>query len=435
MNPEYARALSNFAALTDPKTGIIRKVELIKICERDPIVFVAHADPCDTVPLTGIPAANRGAACSVQLERALIRACGESIERYCSAFFELSTLRIASESELACGSDPFVSVHDVYPFHPDQYVADFPFERVTADRPLRWVRARAYSDGRLTWVPASCVYVPYHFEPSIEPFTHMPISTGLAAGPSVKDCVHKGIFEILERDSLMIVWHGRLECPRIDPSSCRGLSSAIDRLLDAERSGGPRWYLNLLTLDLGVPIVSAVLINSEWPPLTSFGLAAHSNLETALLLALEEASLTRVLINRSAERADIRPCEYDQVKTLHDHLLAHATSSALRDELRFLTDDGPLLSFREAAMGNWTEPVGAVLAGAGFDAYSVDVTTPDIVDFGFHVVRTIIPGLQPLDNDHRHRYLGGRRLYDVPARYGRTGLTIAALNPAPHPFP
>jgi hypothetical protein len=54
MTAGYAEALANFAPLIDDKTGIISSVEVLPVSEIDPQVFLAHASPCNTVPLTGI---------------------------------------------------------------------------------------------------------------------------------------------------------------------------------------------------------------------------------------------------------------------------------------------------------------------------------------------------------------------------------------------
>ena len=432
----YARALDGFAALVDDKTGIIRSVEVLRISERDPQVFMAYAEPSDTSPLTGIQAANRGAACAATLERAVVRACGESVERYCSAFFDFTDLRLASEAELHAAGARFVPVGDLYPFAATQFDSSgFPYEPV-GDRALRWTLGTSVGSGQGVWVPASCVYVPYLFDAAVEPFTHMPISTGLAAGPDVDSCIDKGILEILERDALMLVWYTRSVTPRIDPVTCAGVSPMIDQLLDAARPGGPAWFLNLLTLDVEVPIISAALIDPMCPPLTSFGIAADPDPQRALMLALEEAVLTRVLVNRSEEvsggAAGSVPAD---VRTLREHLLAHARSPDLREGLRFLTDDGPVLSFADvAAATDRRRPVAERLAGAGYEAVAVEVTTDDVAQLGFRVLRTVIPGMQPLDNDHRYRYLGGRRLHTLPAALSRRP-GPANFNPDPHPFP
>ena len=435
MIAEYVRALANFAPLIDEKTGIIRSVTLVPISEMDPAVFLAHAAPCDTVPLTGLEGANRGAACSAAPERAIVRACGESIERYCSTFFDVRKMRSASESELEAENSRFVRVHDVYSFAGSQYdELDFPYRKVECDRSIRWVPATDAVTGERVWVPGSCVYVPYLFDVAVEPFTHMPISTGLAAGPSIEACIRKGICEILERDALMLVWYARAPALRIDPESCRGISPLIDPLLDAAR-GSSSWFINCLTRDIDVPVMSAALIDDEIdaatggrnPPLTSFGISADPDPVRALLLALEEAALTRLLVNRSEELIDNPGYIHDRYQTLRDHLLAHATSNKLRDSLRFLTDAGPVVRFSDLVERERAKTPVALhhqVAAAGFQIIWVEVTTPDVADFDFRVVRTIIPGMQPLDNDHRYRYLGGRRLP-----------LAAELNPDPHPFP
>ena len=100
MTHDYAEALAEFAVLTDSRTGIIGSVSLIRLSESDPVAYIANAEPCDTTPLVGLPAANQGSACSASAERAVLRACGESVERYCSAFFDTGSLLQASDAEL-----------------------------------------------------------------------------------------------------------------------------------------------------------------------------------------------------------------------------------------------------------------------------------------------------------------------------------------------
>ncbi len=426
-------ALSDFAAMVDPKVGIIRAVEVIKISETDPCVYLAHADPCDAMPLAGIAAANRGAACAIDPDRAILRACGECVERYCSAFFEFDRMRLASPRELSASGERFVVPGDLYPFQDKQYVSEgFPYQPVMPECRIRWVPGQSVRGGPV-WLPASCVYVPYLFETGVEPFTHMPISTGLAAGQSVQACIEKGIAEIVERDALMIVWYGRIPAPRIRPLSCFGISSDIDGLLSSVRGAHTSWLLNVLTLDVKIPVISACLIDDGSPPLTSFGIAAHADPARALLGAVEEALMTRLLVNRCSELQDGAEFGGGGLRTLRDHLLAHAASPELLSRMTFLTRNGPLVDFQDV-MSRRPESVTDRCAAAGLEPVWVDVTTPDVEDFGFKVIRTAIAGMQPLDNDHRNRHLGGQRLLSVPRKLGFR-LSPGELNPDPHPFP
>ncbi len=431
--PGLEASLAAFAGLVDAKTGIIRSVNLMLLGDADPPVFMAHADPCDTLPLTGMRAANRGAACSMTVERAVVRACGESVERYCSAIYDPRELRLASPGELARAGERHVDVHTIYPYTDAQYEAPgFPFQRVRDDTRIRWVEGASLTTGEPVWLPASCVYVPYLFDRAVEPWTHMPISTGLAAGRSREQCITKGIYEIIERDALMIGWYARRSPPRLDPERCRGLAPDVDALLASAAHTGGQWYLSCLTLDLEVPVIGAALIDPGRPPLTSFGIAADPDPVHALRLALEEAALTRTLVNRSPELLGSADYVHERFDTLRDHFLAHASSPRLRDRLRFLTDDGPLIEFESLQVRR--PPVDALLHRGGLEAFWIDVTTPDARACGFHVVRTIIPHMQPLDNDHRYRYLGGARLRSVPAALG-SPCAPEAWNPDPHPFP
>lgn len=433
MSSETLAALAHFIPLVDEKVGIVRSVELLKISENDPAVYLAHAEPCDTMPLAAIRAANRGAACAASADRAILRACGESVERYCSAFFSLDDLLLASAHDLeACGLR-CVPTAAFYPFARSQYDDEaFPFERASADSKIRWVTAQSAS-GEEVLVPASCVYVPYLFQSDVEPFTHMPISTGLAAGPSRESCVEKGICEIIERDALMIVWYARLPVPRINVAGSFGVSAEIDALLGSIRTGRTEWFLNWLTLDIDVPVISAMLIDRGDRPLTSFGIAAAPDPATALRGAIEEALLTRTLINRCDEVVRGARASVGELRTLRDHLLAHALSGELRSRMAFLTDDGPCIDFDDVCARSFVTPWEACNA-AGLEPLSVEVTTGDVAEMEIRVVRTLIPGMQPLDNDHRFRYLGGERLRSVPKRFG-CQLSPPDFNPDPHPFP
>lgn len=440
MIPEMADALGNFAPFVDSKTGLIKSVELIKVSESDPQVFMAHANPSDTTPLTGLPAANRGAAASAIPERAIVRACGESIERYCSAIFDVQLMLLASERDLTTAKERFVRVSEVYPFTNAQYAEEgFPFKKAEPDTKIRWVKGQALSTGQDVWLPASCVYVPYLFDAEVEPWTHMPISTGLAAGPSIHACIQKGIYEIIERDALMLVWYARMPTQRIDPESCFGITPEIDALIETSSSHRATWHLSVLTLDIDIPVIGAALIDADGLPRTSFGISSDEDPQRSLMLALEEAVLTRLLVNRS-EEVQKGTDEYSnkELKTLRDHLLAHATSRELRERLCFMTDDGPLIRFEDlnkhCDKGESVE-IEKRLSEIGYDVFWVDVTTPDVRECGIHVARTIIPRMQPLDNDHRYRYLGGARLLSIPRSLGFPIESVDLLNQDPHPFP
>jgi ribosomal protein S12 methylthiotransferase accessory factor len=67
------------------------------------------------------------------------------------------------------------------------------------------------------------------------------------------------------------------------------------------------------------------------------------------------------------------------------------------------------------------------LVDAGHEVYAVDLTPPDIAPAGVHVMRAIVPSLQPMSPVFAARYLASDRLT-------QRGLPLAAINPMPCPL-
>jgi ribosomal protein S12 methylthiotransferase accessory factor len=221
----------------------------------------------------------------------------------------------------------------------------------------------------------------------------------------------------------------------IEPASCLGHDALLDSSLAAGEVGSARWHLSLLTMDVEIPILAAALIDADGRrPMTSMGVAADLDPVRGLLLAVEEALLTRVLLARSSELRDTKP---PSATTLRGHMLAHAHSGELRRELRFITDAPETVTLPDVEARFLATGSSLIrrLSISGATAWYVDVSTADVALAGFRVVRTVIPGMQPLDNDHRHRYLGGRRLTDAPRLIGADPAAVDKRNPYPHPFP
>ena len=59
-----------------------------------------------------------------------------------------------------------------------------------------------------------------------------------------------------------------------------------------------------------------------------------------------------------------------------------------------------------------------LIAQAGHEVIAVDLTTPDLAEAGFSVVRILVPGLIPLHSVHDLPYLGIARLRELPWRSG-----------------
>ena len=96
-----SESLQRAQRLVSDRVGIINKVEFEELVSGEPNVYFARSQPANLQPLCGREALNFGDAASVDPDRAIIKAIGESIERYCSAQSLEDTLRPRRRSRRA----------------------------------------------------------------------------------------------------------------------------------------------------------------------------------------------------------------------------------------------------------------------------------------------------------------------------------------------
>ncbi|MGV7222248.1 MAG: YcaO-like family protein [Nitrospinales bacterium] len=428
--------------LISGKTGIISRVEFEELAPDDPDVFFARTTPANVSALCGQEALNHGDAVSVDSRRAILKAVGENIERYCSAQYDKDTFLFSSYNDL--GKEA-VSPESFALFTQEQYTKDkFPYKPLSSNKKLHWVEGYSIIKDRPIYVPASFVYVPYDFNGLNETPTHDPISTGLACHTNFTPAIYKCILEAIERDCFMINWMNRIKSPCIDPWEID--DPLVERLLNAMKHLPIKLYANYLTLDIEVHVIQIIIkTENNQVPYTVLGIGTDLSFTNALTQALEEVYLTFLGMKRYVTvRSDYLPVpEYTNVTSPILHALAHAMWPELEPGLDFITSSNNKLSapdLTEQKSESMLENIKTLadrLEQNGLDIILVDLTTSDIDDAGYKVIRAVIPGLQPLDTNHNYRHLGGERLYNVPVKLGlrETPLDPEQLTPYPHMFP
>ena len=435
-------ALQAAKRLISKRTGIISTVEFDNLASSEPSFFFARSNPANSLALNGMETLNYGDAASIDPKRAIMKAVGESIERYCPSHFNYEDFTLAAYSDLDCEA---VHPADFALFSNRQYAEPgFPFSRLTASTPLRWVSAYSITHDQPILVPASFVYIPYFSDPLHEPLAHNPISTGLACGSNLAPAIYKAILEVIERDAFMIMWQNQLLCPRIDLSTVD--DPFIQSMLNELEILPVECQAYLLPSDIEVPMIMVILRNtSGHPPHTVIGMSADLDPSKALMLALEEVSLSWLGMGRYclAEK-DYQPSkDYKNVDNLIRHALAHAVDPDLGKSWEFLRSSVQQISLQDINnkydenMVNNVQHLVGKLNEKDLNVVVKDLTTVDVDDAGFKVVRAVVPGMQPLDVSHAYRHLGGTRLYEVPWQMGLRSqpLTEEELNPYPHMFP
>src|SRR5262249_51199930 len=133
--------------------------------------------------------------------------------------------------------------------------------------------------------------------------------------------------------------------------------------------------------------------------------------------------------------------DFNEIETFTDHGLLYCQPEMI-EQLAFVYSSSASRDLSEVPT-LWTgrpeddlRTCVRLLAARGLEAIVVDLTTEDIAEMGFHVVRVLAPGTIGLNAAHRLRFLGGERLYSAPADMGYRSRKAAEddLNPYPHPF-
>jgi ribosomal protein S12 methylthiotransferase accessory factor len=307
----------------------------------------------------------------------------------------------------------------------------FPFAPFNPERRLRWNWGYNLTQKRPVLIPTSAAWYGYDDELLGES------SNGVAAHTSRGCALLNGVYELVERDAFMIHWLHRFSPPRIsldhvDDGLCLAAAGCISE-------AGYTLYVLDLTTDLGIPVVLAAGVHTLGrKPALIIGAGAAIHPCAALGKALRELySATLAPTESWMLRSPVDPTS---VTRLQDHARAY--------EHPFWLPNASFLwsSSREA---NWPPPdshdfgkddelrlIIERLRERGHDVIGVQLTGHDIARHHLHVVRAIVPGLQPLALGSRAR-LGGRRLFAAPARMGYKGIAvkIEELNLMPHCFP
>ena len=420
--------------LIDPVTGIISGVWEQPRFAGYADLFQYAAMSCDTGAFGGPDNFRHVGGASLDRGSAWIKAVGEGVERYCSAIYDPSEYVLTSSN-----TAPFETVDPALfaMYAPEAFEKpDFPFDAFDENSMVRWCAAQTL-DGNTKHVPAAAVFVPWYYNMAEgEAPIFQPISTGLACHISQARSRLGGLMEVVERDAFTILWQTQSALREI---SLDGLPEDSTEIIRRIQATGARVRLGLIQTDHGIPVCIATQ-RIESGDMPAFSLAASASLDPAdaVRKALEELVHTfRWMARLMMANPEFDPGrDNENVIDQESHLLYWCNKDR-RHRADFLWQ-GDQITFDEIP-----KPVAAtfedMLANAvarvqetGYQPLFVDLTTPDVSEFGFHVSRTLVPGYNPLFMGHDLRTRTNPRLL---ARQHLLGQTDGASNMLPHPFP
>ncbi len=360
----------------DDRCGVVAGIEQVPVRAPWHLIQTRISEPLWRLRPDGGRVA---AGCSRDHDRARASALGEAVERYCSMHPDPRRLRRTAHDRLRTSGERSVD-------------------------PAALVLARAANDAELTdvtecdwveghdrhgscWVPAALAWTepgPHARTSSGTPYC-APHSQGVALASTMERARHLALGEAVERHSVATAWHLGLAFDELDPDD------------DIGRWRVPnRW---------GLPVVLAAIVEPEW-------IAAGSALAATIDDAADKASAEAVMMSHTlAVAADsdstwARRRQPDGEADVLD-LVAHAAfcrRPAIRrrqlDRLRLghggTAPAQPPTAWAAAPGGcgaDQLDPERALLA-SGLEPITVDLTTSDVADAGWCVVRVVVPGLR-----------------------------------------
>lgn len=364
---------------------------------------------------------------------ARVKAIAEAVEHYCFVVpHDPSRILRASYEQVA---DWAVPVERFGVLSDAQYQA-FPSLRLPERHDeIDWTWAWSLSLGCFRLVPAALAFTSVGSRPPNN-FTPGLTTTGVASHLSVEAALLAGLYEVVERDALMIHWFNR-RTPR--------------RIVLAERI--PADLAHLVHEQFTLPDIDVSLLD----------MTLDSGLATVLGVARSDSPRRPALVVGSATRAEPVEAarkalfEVAQILVACNALGLTNDSAFAPSAVRSLEDHARLYACREHVplAGFLTEPAGQVGLGdlparatgsvagdlamavervrtMGLEVLAVELTPPDVARSGFRTFRVLVPGTVDINGDVRFPRLGSPRIHEVPAAMGWD--LPGALNVAPCPL-
>ena len=153
-----------------------------------------------------------------------------------------------------------------------------------------WLPAVNVTRNEACHLPAELAYFEYVPEETRTRLFSLHHTMGLAAGSSLEDAILSGIFEVLERDAYWITMRCRLNLPDIPLAGLAGLDPRVARIVEKLAHRGLRVLLKDMSLDWGIPIAHAVIVDENGGiPAFAHGTGASFDWPTSIARAVCES--------------------------------------------------------------------------------------------------------------------------------------------------
>ncbi len=356
-----------------------------------------------------------GGGISFDEKQAEIAAIGEYVERYSSSFQNKDGLIFGSYNELTKRYKCF-NPDDLKYFSKEQYdTPGFEFNRFEKTTKVHWIESCDYETG-------SPVLLPF-FMTNIENIDgdgmfHVNTSTGTAAQVNINKAIESGLLECIERDAFSKFWLKQDLTGKLSLDFILNKFSGNDKIQKLFNNEQVRISIYDIGNQALLPTfvvflyfkknnkiyqsVGSATRENKLEALIKAGIEAYQGIEyVEMVYQQNKNEISEELINRD---------DFSEIKTFKHHFALYNVYPELRnrvpliiDAQKYNTGKDLWIDHEHHLNGIATEDIDFSKTGPIY--YSV-LTTVDVRQLGFEVVKVTTPKLNLLTGNHNFIYLG-----------------------------
>ena len=147
------------------RTGLLHHIIKLPRLNFDPKLISYGIWTCDTLQLNGEKYGGRSSGCSYENFDSFMGTIGETVERYCPAFYNIDSMKRSSFAQKDFNA---ISPKEFAPFHEQQHEFfeknNYKMNRFDDDIELYWDKCVDILNGEEIYCPAAFIYLPWTIE-------------------------------------------------------------------------------------------------------------------------------------------------------------------------------------------------------------------------------------------------------------------------------
>lgn len=346
---------------------------------------------------------------SLFADEARLKAVAEGLERYSLLSYSTSKMQYGSFKYLSSLGLHCISPTEFTLYSEKQYnQPDFPYQKPSVDTPLWWAEVHCLDESKKVFYPAEFVYLFYPNK------LHYPLSTGAAIHTTREKAKTNAIFEVIERDAIMLVWKRRIRVPQIRLNSIADVE--LGYYIRKFNSAGYDINIFDITMEHGIPTIFATARGCYGLPALSVSAGIAPTMKQAIKKAFNELVLATTLTSHTFCVKSKHP------ETVWDALEQHSWFYSDREHLSAIDFlfEGPTYDLEDFKIRDKTfnnsqsisTQIIDILRSCNFSVYYTEITPKDVAQTGLFAYKAIIPQMLPLDVTEP--FDGITRLYNLP---------------------